>query len=133
MFLPAALAIGPDGLSDAEVAAFLVSLQDSVRSNDPKKVAALVKIPLRVGYSTKNSERAARVVTISGPSEFVRRYPEIFTADVRAAVLTQSPATLFRNWQGVMIGNGELWYAGVCQDARCSTRQIRVISLNIVK
>jgi hypothetical protein len=130
---PAAGANGPDGLTDTEVTVFLASLQDAIRAENPSQIAALVNFPLRVGYSSRQSPRPARVVNIANAEEFIRRYSELFTPEVRAAVLAQPSETLFRNWQGAMVGNGELWYAGVCRDTQCSDRRILVISVNVIK
>lgn len=130
---PAAGADGPDGLSDSEVANFLASLQDAIRSESPNQVAVLVKFPLRVGYPSKPSARAVRVVQVRNAAELVRRYSEIFTPEVRAAVLAQLPETLFRNWQGAMVGNGELWFTADCMDSTCSRRRVRAISINAGK
>jgi hypothetical protein len=133
LFCPAAGAVGPDGLTDTEATVFLASLQDAIRAENPGQVAALVKFPLRVGFSSRQSPRPDRVVNIANAEEFIRRYSELFTPEVRAAVLSQPSDTLFRNWQGVMIGNGELWYADVCRDKQCSAHRIRVISVNVIK
>jgi hypothetical protein len=129
----AAGADGTDGLSDSEAANFLASLQDAIRTENPNQVAVLVKFPLRVGYPSKQSARPLPAVQVRNAAELVRRYSEIFTPEVRAAVLAQSPDTLFRNWQGAMVGNGELWFTGVCLDSTCSRHRVRVISINAGK
>jgi hypothetical protein len=115
------------------VANFLASLQDAIRAENPNQVAVLVKFPLRVGHPSKPSARPLRAVKVRNAAELVRRYSEIFTPEVRAAVLAQSPDTLFRNWQGAMVGNGKLWFTGVCLDSTCSRHPVRVISINVGK
>jgi hypothetical protein len=115
------------------VANFLASLQDAIRAENPNQVAVLVKFPLRVGHPSKPSARPLRAVKVRNAAELVRRYSEIFTPEVRAAVLAQSPDTLFRNWQGAMVGNGELWFTGVCLDSTCSRHRVGVISINVGK
>jgi large exoprotein involved in heme utilization and adhesion len=43
----------------------------------------------------------------------VADYDKIITTKVKRAVANQSYATLFANWQGVSIGDGEVWFSGV--------------------
>ena len=40
-------------------------------------------------------------------------YDGIVTAKVKRALAEQSYAKLFANWQGVMVGDGELWFSAV--------------------
>ena len=126
----AATATGPDGLDDEEVTIFLTQLQEAVRTDDAAAVAALVNLPLRVNYAVKGRRGAANTVRITSNERFVRDYGRIFTANVKQAVLDQAPAKLFRNAPGVMIGDGEVWYAGVCQDKKCTRIHIGVIAVN---
>lgn len=46
-------------------------------------------------------------------AQFLAAYDKIVTAKVRNAITAQRYATLFANWQGVMIGDGEVWFSGV--------------------
>ena len=62
--------------------------------------------------------------------EFARRYDELFTPAVVAAVEQQTYATLFANAEGVMIGNGEVWFSGICADATCSDASVKIIAVN---
>ena len=56
-----------DGLTDAEVIAFLDALQDAVRSDKPTVVAALVVFPLRVNKPT----RKTRIAAVAGSAVLV--------------------------------------------------------------
>ena len=113
-----------DGMTEEDVTAFLGALQAAVRADRPATVADLIVFPLRV-------DKPAQKGFVRTRGEFVRSYATIFTPAVRAAVLAQNGAELFRNWQGFMIGNGEVWFAGVCPDASCSTHRIGVITVNV--
>ncbi|MBP2665189.1 MAG: hypothetical protein H6Q76_169, partial [Firmicutes bacterium] len=42
-------------------------------------------------------------------AELLDNYDEIFTLQVREAIVGQKVAELFVNWQGVMVGKGEVW------------------------
>jgi hypothetical protein len=39
----------------------------------------------------------------------------LFDEHLKSAVRNQSPDSLFKNWQGVMIGNGEIWFSEVAK------------------
>lgn len=83
--------------------AFLADLKAAVKAGDKQKVSALVRFPLNV-----NLAKGRRVVRSS--AEFVKDYDVLLTLTVRNAIAQQVPACLFANWQGVMIGNGEVWF-----------------------
>ena len=116
-------AVSPDGLTDDQAAQFLAALQEAVKSDQPKAVAALVNFPLRVN----TGHQSMRVRTADA---FVHDYRHIFTEPVRKAVLAQAPGQLFRNWQGAMIGNGEVWFSAVCRDAQCKQSHVGVIAVS---
>lgn len=83
--------------------AFLAELKAALKSGDKKRVAGLVHYPLKVTSSHGN-----RVVRSS--TEFVKDYDHLLTPLVTKAVEQQVPACLFANYQGVMIGDGEIWF-----------------------
>lgn len=83
--------------------AFLGELRTAVKGGDRRKVAALIQYPLRV-----NLGKGTRLVRSS--AEFVKDYDAVFTVSIRKAIERQVPACLFANYQGVMIGDGEVWF-----------------------
>jgi hypothetical protein len=96
--------------------AFLRALKQAVAGADARAVAAMVSYPDRV--------------TIRSQEEFLARYEEIVTPDVASAIEKQSYAGVFANADGVMIGDGEVWFSGVCGDAACTQQRIRIIAIN---
>lgn len=96
---------------------FLTELQKAVEGNDAVKVARLVQYPVRIIGDGRQSK-------ITRPSDFIQKYSSIITAKVRKAILAQSAECLFGNQQGVMVGNGEVWFT---QDSR---GQMRIITIN---
>ena len=66
----------------------------------------------------------------SSPNSFIESYDKIMTPNVQHAVERQEFGDLFVNSDGVMVGNGQLWFTGVCPDATCSTHELRVIAFN---
>jgi hypothetical protein len=90
----------------ARYRAFFDALKKAVADNDKAAVAAMVDYPFqaRIGGKAKKIRDAAH---------FVADYDRIVTAKVKQALAAQSYETLFANWQGVMIGDGEIWFSGV--------------------
>lgn len=122
-----------DGIADANAQAFLTSLQTAVRSDDRRRVAKLVHYPLRVNRATAASAGGAAPTprNVENAAAFVQGYGTIFTPKVREAVLRQDPAKLFRNAQGAMIGNGEVWFAGVCRTPGCAHPVLGITAVNV--
>lgn len=83
--------------------AFLAELQAAVHKGDKAKVAGLISYPLLVIHGSNKT----RVRT---QAQFLNRYDSIFDAHVRQAIAQQSAECLFGNYQGTMIGDGEIWY-----------------------
>ena len=105
-------------LKDGAYAAFLTKLQTAVRADDRAAVVALVAFPLRV-----NSGGRSRLYRDAAA---VRRdYDAIFTPRVRSAILGQRFDRLFGRDQGVMIGDGEVWF-----DHVSASGPVRIKSIN---
>lgn len=100
-------------LKDRSYAAFLTDLQAAVRANDRDAVIGLIAFPLRVNSGGKGrSYRDAAAVR--------RDYDGIFTPRVRGAILNQRADRLFGRDQGLMIGDGEVWFDHICTNSACS-------------
>ncbi len=116
---------GPDILTDRQAAKFLDALQEAVRANEPKGVARLMVFPLVVTTPTASAK-------IADGNSFFQNYKLIFTESVRAAVLAQKPEILVPTAKGVMIGDGEAWFASVCVDTKCSSTRVGVTAVNVL-
>lgn len=111
------------GISYAEAGDFLKRFQHAVKAHNVDAVAALTELPLTVNGKAGPKDR----------SEFARKFDTIYTAKVRAAVLTQQVQGLFASWRGLMIGQGEVWISALCDDdsgSGCKNRRIRIVSIN---
>ncbi len=86
--------------------AFFDALKKAVAADDKAAVAAMVDYPFQTRINGK-------AVKLSDKAHFIADYDRIVTAKVKDAVARQTYATLFANWQGVMIGDGEVWFSGV--------------------
>jgi len=107
----------------APYAAFFDKLKKAVSAGDKATVASMVDYPFQARIKGK-------AVKIRDQKHFVADYDQIVTSKVKNALASQTYATLFANWQGVMIGDGEVWFNGVCADDSCKQQTVRVIAVN---
>jgi hypothetical protein len=97
---------------------FFETLQKAVASDDRAAVAALVAYPFQARVN-------GQAVKLRDAAHFVADYDKIVTPKVKHAIANQTYATLFANWQGVMIGDGEVWFSGVG-----SNNTVNIIAIN---
>lgn len=88
-------------------------------------VVSLVNYPLTV---TIDGEDA----TYGSEQELLDAYDSVFTEAIIEAVSAQDYGTLFVNSEGVMIGNGEVWITGICEDSACTSALPRVSVIQTV-
>lgn len=82
-------------------------------------VVSLVNYPITV---TIDGEEA----TYSSEQELLDNYDSVFTEAIVEAVSNQDYGDLFVNSEGVMIGNGEVWISGICEDSACNSAPPRI-------
>lgn len=80
----------------ADFKLFLLSFKDWVKNDNIDSITAHVSFPLK---------------TWKTPEAFRKAYPEIFNAEMKTVVDTQRLDRIFRNYQGAMLGNGEIWFS----------------------
>lgn len=100
----------------------VTALQAAVSRQDAQTVAAMVAYPIRVVVAGKS-------VTLHNAADLVRQYQQIVTPDVAAAIVSQKYEDLFVNARGVMIGDGQVWIAGICTRPDCSQAVVKVIAI----
>ncbi|MDO3408422.1 hypothetical protein QWJ34_01430 [Saccharibacillus sp. CPCC 101409] len=98
------------GFKDASnVKAFYANLQRAVAKGDKAAVAARVHYPLSVYLDTDDDKPAAKTV-IKTKAQFLNKYNQIFTEDVRESLAETSFAELFVNQDGASIDDGHIWF-----------------------
>lgn len=102
---------------------FFIALKQALAAGDRQAVADMVEYPLRTRI-------AGKPATIPAPDAFLAHYDELMTPAVSAAVEKQRYGELFANSQGVMIGDGKVWFSGICGDPQCTTQTVRIIAIN---
>jgi hypothetical protein len=111
-------------LKDASYASFLKRLQGAIRGNDRSAVIKLIAFPLRVNFSS-GSRRYRDAGSVRAD------YDRIFTPKVTEAILGQRFDQLFGRDQGLMIGNGAVWFDHVCTNTQCSPPgPVRITAVN---
>jgi hypothetical protein len=82
----------------------IVELQAAVRADDKKWFVAHLHFPVR--YFGKKSH------IIRSKDWFLSHYTTIIGAELKASVLAQDPEQYFKNYQGLMVGEGSrnIWF-----------------------
>ncbi|BBH24881.1 hypothetical protein Back11_62260 [Paenibacillus baekrokdamisoli] len=94
------------GIADAKAFdTMFEAVQAAVAKDDKETVAANILYPLRVNGT-------GSAMKVENKEEFLKQYDMIFTAPVKQALAQQKIDSLFVNYQGVMVGNGEIWFGG---------------------
>lgn len=114
---------GTDSLHAAETVVFR-RLQRAMAANDRQAAAAEFVFPFQVNRTVRSH------VTISSRQELLRRFDRIVTPQIRKAILSQQPDSLFQNWQGSMVGDGEVWISGV-SDRSSKHCRLGVTAINL--
>lgn len=96
--------------------AFFTDFKQAVAEDDGEAVAAMVSYPISVKIEGESTP-------IADEAEFTANYDAIFTPGVKDAVASQAYEDLFANWQGVMVGDGQVWFSLV-EDA------VKIIAIN---
>ncbi|MCR8842210.1 hypothetical protein NQ117_00790 [Paenibacillus sp. SC116] len=91
------------GIDDPEeFIAYLNKLKKEVRANNKKVVAHLISYPLRVNKDGK-------ATLIKTKKQFIAKYDQIITKQVKKKLLEQDPDNVFVRDVGVSIGEGTMW------------------------
>jgi hypothetical protein len=114
----------PSGISDAEAKRFLSVVQSHIAKDNARALSQVIEFPLSV-----NVGKSRRKLSTAG--EFTGGYAKIVTPAVREKILAQQPAKLFHRADGVMIGDGEVWFRAICEDDVCTTRRTRIVTFNV--
>ena len=94
------------GTTREAAADFLQALQKAVAVDDREAVAELTAFPLRAWTGRS-------LVEVPNASSFLLVYPGIFDPSLKALIAKATVDDVFANYQGVMIGDGRLWFSPV--------------------
>ncbi len=92
------------GISNAKAFhTFFITFQQAVIKDNKAKVASMVHYPFNVNTNGKTHK-------IKNARSFIAKYDSIMTPEVKRTLAYALEEDLFVNWQGVMVGSGELWF-----------------------
>ena len=115
------------GRTASKVIDFLLEIQDSLRTADKENLASLVYYPITISSSRFEGDNDKE---IQNAEEFIANYEKIVTPEWKDIILSQEPARLFTNWQGVMVQRGELWFTAICTDPSCQESELYIVTIN---
>ena len=90
-----------------------------MQSNNKKEISKLIFYPIVVDG-----------VKISNGEDFQEKFDVIFSDNIKSKIKNQKYADLFAKYSGVMLGDGEVWFTGICLDKGCKNVDVKIISLN---
>ena len=88
---------------------FIKDLQYMVANDNREEISKLIRYPLNSTINTK--------------SDFLANYNKIITPKIKDAVAKANLKQLFRNYKGVMIGDGAIWIAQ-------EEKEFKIIAIN---
>lgn len=100
----------------------IADFQAAVVANDAAKAAELVHYPISVDTGGKHT-------VIKDASGFVQNYEKFMTPEIAKAITATQYGNVMVNDQGVMLGQGEAWINGVCQDRSCKEVAVKVVTI----
>lgn len=109
--------------SDAAVEEFVSDVKKSVLMGDKIWLANNLFYPLKVRISEK------LILNLKNKNQFLSHYDKIFTVDFKSALSKTFSHNLFNNYQGVMIGDGEIWINNAL-NATEAKPMFQIITLN---
>lgn len=97
-------------------------LQKAMAAGDKAAVAALVSYPL-------DAKVDGNPIKIANAQDFVANWDQIVTPQIAKAVADQQFASVMVNQNGLMIGSGEVWISGVCDDTACKNSRVLITAI----
>ena len=109
----------------SEDKAFFEQIKKAMASNDVDWISSVVSYPITI------KEDGGKKTKVRNQSDFKKQSSKILTDRVKSAVEKQSPESLFKNWQGMRAGKGELWFSAVSSESEKPDRWVyRIIAIN---
>lgn len=110
--------------TDDDVEHFMQKAVSSILSDDREWVADHISYPVRVSLGKNN-----KTITVKHRKQLLNYYDRIFHPDFKAEIRLFCISNLFVNYQGVMLGNGQLWIHNM-PGASESGQKYRIIAVN---
>jgi hypothetical protein len=82
---------------------FFEQIKRAVMTNDVEWLSGSIRYPLKVNFKSGS-------LMLENKEDFKKHSAAVLTGHLRSAVQNQSFDSLFKNWQGVMVGHGVIWF-----------------------
>lgn len=108
------------GIDNAtEFEATFNKLKTLVKDSKKEEVSKYVRYPISIKINGVKTQ-------IKSEGDFIKNYDKIMTTEVKNAFVNQNVKDTFVNYQGVMVGNGEMWFA------KCDKNKVKycIIAIN---
>ncbi len=104
--------------------AFIVELQTAIRNDDKDWLADHLNLPVNYFGKTKQ--------VISSKDWFVKHYATVIGPELKANILKQDPDKYFKNYQGVMVGDGgrNIWLDDFGDEGAGVPARFEIITIN---
>jgi hypothetical protein len=103
---------------DEDAINFFRKLQAAVAANDRARVASMIDYPVNVSIGSRR-------VRLRRKADLLRRYEAVFNRNVKDALAQQQASELSPSWRGVMIGNGQIWFAPLGDG-----KSVKIVAIN---
>ncbi len=104
---------------------FFGQIKKAVLEDDVAWLSEAVSYPI-----TLKTDKGA--LKLANKKDIEAKAALIFTEHFKTAVKNQSTNALFKNWQGVMIGRGEIWFSEVIEKTKSGEATVyRIIAINL--
>jgi hypothetical protein len=105
--------------------AFFEQIRNAILKDDIDWLANSITYPIVLRPN-------GRKIAVSNKRDLKKRAKLILNEHLKSLVSTQYPDTLFKNWQGVMIGDGEIWFSEVVDKEQEKQGWVfRIIAINL--
>ena len=104
--------------------AFIVELQAAIRNDDKDWLADHLHLPVNYFGKTKQ--------VIDSKDWFLKHYTTVIGPELKANVLKQDPNSYFKNYQGVMVGDGgrNIWLDDFGDEGAGAPARFEIITIN---
>jgi hypothetical protein len=109
--------------SDSAVEQFVANVKKAISKGDKIWLADNLFYPSKVRVSEK------LVLNIKSKNQFLLQYDKIFTTEFKSALSKTFSHNHFNNYQGVMIGDGEIWINNALNATELKP-QFQIIAIN---
>lgn len=97
----------------------------AVAAHDAKIAAEFVRYPMTVTINGKK-------LVLKSSRDLIAEYDQFMTPGITSALLKSRYGDLFVSYQGIMVGDGQVWISGICKDAKCADYDVRVVTIQSV-